>query len=297
MINYEIFSDSSSNLNDDTIDNLQLNVVSLVYIINGEEFNSYVKGADNSKKAFFERLKNKEEITTSCINEQTFIEAFEPTLQAGKDLLYIGFSSGVSNTYNCGANACKNLQAKYPSRKIIAVDTLSGSLGEGLIVNNACEMRLNGSTIEDVASYVENVRLNVIHVFTVEDLYWLYKGGRINRSTFLIGSIAKIKPIMDINNEGKIVSAGKSLGRKKSIIDMANIISKSIVNPEEQIVYISHGDCFEDVELLEKKILEKIQVKGFYVNDVDQVMGVHAGPGLLGAYFVGGERHQIKKLF
>ncbi|MEG1805498.1 MAG: DegV family protein, partial [Clostridia bacterium] len=267
MINYEIFSDSSSNLNDDTIDNLQLNVVSLVYIINGEEFNSYVKGADNSKKAFFERLKNKEEITTSCINEQTFIEAFEPTLQAGKDLLYIGFSSGVSNTYNCGASACRNLQAKYPSRKIIAVDTLSGSLGEGLIVNNACEMRLNGSTIEDVASYVENVRLNVIHVFTVEDLYWLYKGGRINRSTFLIGSIAKIKPIMDINNEGKIVSAGKSLGRKKSIIDMANIISKSIVNPEEQIVYISHGDCFEDVELLEKKILEKIQVKGFYVND------------------------------
>lgn len=296
MINYEIFSDSSSNLNDDTIDQMQLNVVSLIYIINGKEYSSYVKGSDNSKKFFFEMLRSREDVTTSCINEQTFIDAFEPTLQEGKDILYIGFSSGVSNTYSCGESACKTLKQKYPQRKIVSIDTLAGSLGEGLLVHKACQMRLDGQSLENVAETIENLKSSVIHLFTVEDLRWLYKGGRISRATFLIGSLAKIKPILDINDEGKIVSAGKSLGRSKSIIDIANLLAKSIVNPEEQTIYISHGDCFDDVELLKKKIMEKVTVKDFYVNYVDQVMGVHSGPGLLGVYFIGVGRHQVKKL-
>ena len=289
-MNYVIFSDSSCNLSDQTINDLDINIAPLVYIQNGKQELSYTKGQDTNLKAFFELLRSKAEVSTSCVNEQSFADLFEPFLKAGQDILYIGFSSGVSNTFNCGDRACKSLSEQYPDRKLLAVDTLSGSLGEGLLVKKASEMRLAGASFDDVATWVKDNAKKSIHLFTADDLHWLHKGGRISKASLIIGSLAKIKPLMDISNEGKIVSSGKALGRKRAIIDLANKLADQISNPSEQTIFISHGDCLEDAEFLQKKILEKVQVKDFYINYLDQVMGVHGGPGLLGAYFLGKER-------
>ena len=289
-MNYVIFTDSSCNLKDQTINDLDINVAPLVYINKGKEELSYVKGQATDLKGFFELLRSKAEISTSCVNEQSFIDLFEPFLKEGKDILYLGFSSGVSNTYNCGARACNTLSEQYPDRKLVSVDTLSGSLGQGMLVKTACEMRLDGKSLDEVATWMTETRKNAIHLFTADDLHWLHKGGRISKASLIIGSLAKIKPLMDISNEGKIVSSSKAIGRKRAIIDLANKLADQITNAGEQTVFISHGDCIEDAEFLQKKILEKVKVKDFYVNYLDQVMGVHGGPGLLAVFFIGKNR-------
>lgn len=289
-MNFEIFSDSASNLTDDMIDKLQLNVVSLVYILGGKEYTGYVKGVATDLKEFYNLLRQKQEISTSCVNEQTFIEAFEPVLKSGKDILYIGFSSALSATYASGVNACKALQEKYPERKLLYVDTLGASLGEGLLVYYACNMRLEGKSIDEIYQFVEETKFKLAHWFTVEDLYWLFKGGRITKSAYWVASIAKIKPVLHMDNEGRLVPVHKVIGRTKSLIALADHIAETIVNPEEQIIFISHGDCIEDVEFLKKKISEKVKVKGFYDNYVDPVIGAHCGPGTVAVFCIAKQR-------
>ncbi|MEG1519557.1 MAG: DegV family protein [Clostridia bacterium] len=287
---YEIFSDSSSNLTDDLIDKLQLKVVSLVYVLGGVEFTSYVKGRNNDLKEFYNLLRQKQEISTSCVNCQTFIDAFEPVLQSGKDLLYIGFSSALSATFHAAETACENLREKYPDRKILCVDTLGASLGQGLLCYYACNMRLDGKSIDEAYSFVQNNKLNLAHWFTVDDLYWLFKGGRITKSAYWAASIAKIKPVLHMDNLGRLVPVHKVIGRKKSIITLADHVASSIVNPDSQMIFISHGDCIDDVELLQKKISERINVKGFYSNYVDPVVGAHSGPGTLAVFCLADKR-------
>lgn len=289
-MSYVIYSDSSCNLTDDMIEKLELSIVSLVYIANGTEIVSYVKGENNDLEPFYKKLRDKMDITTSCVNEETFYDAFKLTCEKGEDILYIGFSSSLSATYQSGENALKRLREEFPERKLISVDTLSGSLGEGLLVCNACTKRQEGETIDEVAQWVEDNKLKVAHWFTVEDLYWLFKGGRITKTTMWVANLTKIKPILNIDNSGHLVPVSKAIGRKRSLIELANHVVKTIVDPENQIVYISHGDCIEDVEFLKKKINDKIKVKGYYENYVDPVLGAHSGPGTMAVFFFADHR-------
>ncbi len=290
-MNYEIFTDSSCNLTDEMIEELDIKIVSLVFIVDGVEYVSYVKGRDSNLEQYYTMLREKKNITTSCVNYQSFIDSFEEVLEQGKDILYLGFSSGLSLTFENGRRACEDLKAKYPDRKIIAVDTLSASMGEGLSVFYAAKMRLDGKSIEEVAEYVENTKLKVNHFFTVEDLYWLYKGGRVTKTAFLMASVAKIKPVMHVDDNGKLVAVGKVLGRKKSLLWIVDRVCEIVEKCGEQYIFISHGDCKDDVEFVKSKIRERVSVKAFYENYVDPVVGAHSGPGTMALFAIGDTRN------
>lgn len=289
-MNFEIFTDSSANLTDELIDKHNINVVSLVFIVNGKEYISYTKGGDNNLQKFYTMLRQKSTLSTSCVNEQTFYDTFEDTLKKGKDILYIGFSSALSGTYNSAHNALENLKLKYPKQKIMDIDTLGASLGQGLLVLYAAIYRSNGQSIEQVHKWLEDNKLKLCHYFTVDDLFFLFRGGRVKSSSYLVANLINIKPIMHMDDFGRLVATGKVIGRTKSLNTIANMVVRDIINPENQILCITHGDCIDDVEYLKKRILDKIKVKEIIINYVDPVVGAHSGPGTIAIFFLGSKR-------
>lgn len=287
---YEIFTDSSANLTNELIDKYDINIISLIFISQNKEYISYVKNADNDLKKFYDMLRNKEELSTSCANTNTFIEAFEPVLKQGKDLIYIGFSSALSGTYCAGEQAAESLKKLYPKRKILYLNTLGASLGEGLLVLYAARMREAGKTLDEVYSWLEENRLKVCHYFTVDDLFFLFRGGRVKKSNYLIANIISLKPIMHMDDFGRLIPLNKVIGRRKSISCLADMVINNIVEPEKQTVCISHGDCINDVNVLIERINSAITVKEWIINYVDPVVGAHSGPGTIAIFFLGEKR-------
>jgi len=287
---FELFTDSSANLTNEVINKYNINIVSLIFICKDKEYISYTKNGENDLKQFYTMLKNKESLTTSCANEDSFINAFEPVLKEGKDILYIGFSSALSGTYHAGEQAIETLKAKYPNRKILCSNTLGASLGEGLLVLYAARMREEDKSIEEVFAWQEENRLKLCHYFTVDDLYYLFRGGRVKASNYLIANIINIKPIMHMDDYGRLIAIGKVIGRRKSLNTLADMVIKNIIEPEKQTVCISHGDCIEDAEFLKEKISKQIQVKEWITHYVDPVVGAHSGPGTIAIFFIGTHR-------
>ena len=289
-MSYEIITDSTANLPNHIIDRFSVNVIPVPVIVNGEITYSYEKDGKNDLKIFYEKLRKKESISTSCINEETFVEAFGSVLESGKDILYVAFSSALSVTCANGRAAASRLAEKYPDRKIYVVDSLGASMGEGLMVYHACTLKENGRTIEEVRDWLEANKLRLAHWFTVEDLYWLFKGGRVKSTSYLLASILNIKPVMHCDDEGRLTAVGKVLGRKKSIAAMVDKMVQTVENPEEQVIFIGHGDCIEDAEYMKNKINEKMKVKEFVTHYIDPVIGAHSGPGTLALFFLGKNR-------
>lgn len=289
-MNYEIFTDSTANLPNGIIDRFKLNVLAVPVIVNGEVTYSYEKDGKNDLKIFYEKLRKKESISTSCINKESFLDAFEPVLKQGKDILYIAFSSNLSVTCENGKAAAKELMIKYPGRTVSVVDSLGASMGEGLMVYYACTLKEQDKTLEEVRDFLEKNKLRLAHWFTVEDLYWLFKGGRVKATSYLLASILNIKPVMHCDDDGRLTAVGKVLGRKKSILAMVDKMVQTIENPEEQVIFIGHGDCVADAEFMISKIKEKIKVKEFVTHYIDPVIGAHSGPGTLALFFLGSKR-------
>lgn len=287
---YRIVTDSSANLTDELIDKYDIGIASLVFYSGNKEFTSYVKGVKTDLKQFYDMLRKKDALITSCVNEATFIEVFEPTLQEGLDILYIGFSSALSATYISGEKAAAALRKKYPERKIITVNTLGASLGEGLLVLYAARMKEAGASMKEVQNWLEQNRLKLCHYFTVDDLFFLFRGGRVKKTSYLIANLVNIKPIMHMDDYGRLIPIGKVMGRKKSLNTIAEMVIRDIVDPEDQTICVSHGDCIEDVEYLKEKIEEKIKVKEWVINYVDPVVGAHSGPGTVAIFFLGNHR-------
>lgn len=289
-MSYEIITDSTANLPNHIIDRFSVNVIPVPVIVNGEITYSYEKDGKNDLKIFYEKLRKKESISTSCINEETFVETFGSVLESGKDILYVAFSSALSVTCANSRAAVSRLAEKYPDRKIYVVDSLGASMGEGLMVYHACTLKENGKTIDEVRDWLEANKLRLAHWFTVEDLYWLFKGGRVKSTSYLLASILNIKPVMHCDDEGRLTAVGKVLGRKKSIAAMVDKMVQTVENPEEQVIFIGHGDCIEDAEYLKNKINEKMKVKEFVTHYIDPVIGAHSGPGTLALFFLGKNR-------
>ena len=287
---YRIVTDSSANLTDELIDKYDIGIASLVFYSGNKEFTSYVKGVKTDLKQFYDMLRKKDALTTSCVNEATFIEVFEPTLQEGLDILYIGFSSALSATYISGEKAAAALRKKYPERKIITVNTLGASLGEGLLVLYAARMKEAGASMKEVQNWLEQNRLKLCHYFTVDDLFFLFRGGRVKKTSYLIANLVNIKPIMHMDDYGRLIPIGKVMGRKKSLNTIAEMVIRDIVDPEDQTICVSHGDCIEDVKYLKEKIEGKIKVKEWVINYVDPVVGAHSGPGTVAIFFLGNHR-------
>ena len=289
-MSFEIVTDSSCNLPEDIIDRYGLHILSLRFLVGGKEYYSYTKGEITDLAQFYTMMRNKEEITTSQISSDTCTKLFESLLQDGKDVLYIGFSSALSGTYQVGYLALEELKKKYPERKIYAVDTLGASLGEGLLVYHAANLREAGESIEAVNGWLLENRLHLCHWFTVDDLFFLQRGGRVSGTVAIFGTLLNVKPVMHMDNEGRLIFVTKVRGRKRSLDALVERLDQTAINPSEQSIFITHGDCLGDAQYVAKKIEEKYHPKEIVINWVDPVIGAHSGPGTVALFFLGTER-------
>ena len=241
-------------------------------------------------KEFYEYLRQKHGAKTSAVNMDRFIQAFEPFVAEGKDLLYIGFSSGLSATFMAGKNAAEELSEKYPERKIVAIDSLCASLGQGLLVKLAVDKKNAGATIEEVAAYVEEEKWHLAHWFTVDDLFFLKRGGRISATTAVLGTVLQFKPVLHVDDEGHLINMTKVRGRNASIAELLAKMKETAIDPEKQTVYISHGDCYDDAKKLADMITAEFGVTDILINEVGPVIGAHSGPGTLALFFLANAR-------
>ena len=284
---YVIVTDSGSDLPKYLSEELGVQVISLSVLVDGEEA---MDDEMVERPLFYEKLRNGKMATTAAVNMEKFAAVAEPLLKEGKDILYLGFSSGLSSTYQAAKNAAEELQETYPERKIIAVDTLCASLGEGLIVYHATRLQSEGKSIEETAKWVEDNRLNLAHWFTVDDLHFLKRGGRVSAATAMVGSMLQIKPVMHVDDEGHLVKVTTARGRRASIKALFDKIPETAIDPEKQVYYISHGDCLADAELLASMIRERYGDVKIVIDYVGAVIGAHSGPGTLALFFLGTKR-------
>ncbi len=289
-MSYKIFSDASCNLSADMLNDLGVVYKALTMHIDGQEVNNYLTDEKFSFKGFYDRLRNKEHIKTSLLNVEEFTEAFEEILTGGDDVLAILISSGISGTYQAAKIAADDLREKYPDRKIIVIDSLAASIGHGLLVYYAAKMQQDGKTIDETADFIYKNRLKLVHKFTVDDLFFLKRGGRLSGGVAVIGTILQIKPVLHVDDDGKLISQSKVNGRKKSINEIFESFKENVVDPENQVIAICHGDCIEDAEYLANKIRAEYNVKDVIINYCDPVIAAHAGPGVLALFYLGKER-------
>lgn len=287
MNKYVIVTDSSADLTPELLGGYDLVTLQLDVLMEGED------STPNDKvdiKEFYAKLRDKKNATTSAVNIDAFEAAFEPYLSNGIDVLYLGFSSGLSGTYNAGLVAAKELAEKYPERKVYAVDTLAASLGQGMLVYYALKMKAEGADIDTVRNFIEEKKLNLCHWFTVDDLFFLKRGGRVSAATAIVGSMLSIKPVLHVDNKGRLINVSKARGRKASIDALFENMKATVTEPKDQTIFISHGDALEDAEYLAQKIKAELGVKEVKIGYVGAVIGAHSGPGTLALFYFGTER-------
>jgi len=289
-MSFRIFTDSSCNLTVEMMKDLGVISKSLTLLIDGNEISDYLTDGKFSFKGFYDKLRNKENIKTSLINVDEFSASFEEILKNGEDILAILISSGISGTYQAAKIAADDLSEKYPERKIIVIDSLSASIGHGLLVYYAAMLEREGKTIDEVAQFVNDNRLKMVHKFTVDDLFFLKRGGRLSGGVAIIGTILQIKPLLHVNDEGKLIAQDKVNGRKKSLNNIFEEFKRNVVDPENQVVAICHGDCIDDAEYLANKIRSECKVKDIIINYCDPVLGAHAGPGVVALFYFADKR-------
>lgn len=288
MNEYVIFTDSSCDLSFELIKQRGAYCASLSFRFDDDE-QVYNNNAMPLKE-FYDRVRAGGVAKTSAINPDTFAIAFEQLLKEGKDILYLGFSSGLSTTFNSARIAAEGLKADYPDRKIIVVDTLAASAGVALLLDLVIEKKNAGATIEEAAKYAEDIKHNICHWFTVDDLVYLKRGGRISPSAAFFGNMLGIKPVLHVDNEGHLVNVQKVRGRKLAIETLAGKCNETLRQDYPKKAYISHADCINDAIALTKILEEKYGVKTEVITDVGAVIGAHSGPGTLALFFVGTER-------
>lgn len=284
MLNYEIFTDSSCDLSKDIIDRYDLKVMQLEVIIDEKP---PVLNCEIDTKAFYESLRQGANAKTSAVTPGYFEEHMRKSLEDGKDILYIGFSSGLSVTFNNGRMICEELQEEFPDRKILYVDTTSGSGGQAILVYHAAKMRESGASMEEIKTEVEALRDYVHHQVTVEDLFFLKRGGRIDAKSAIVGTMLKIKPIINVDVNGKLSSVGKVRGRKASMTELLNRMKATVDTERFPYVSVFHGDCSEEADVLETMVKEAYPQLEVLRGDVGTVIGAHTGPGVLVLCYVG----------
>lgn len=289
MRDYAIATDSSCDLSPQLVKELDLTVVPLSVQLGQDRYRNSPDEAPESH-VFYTRLSQGEPAQTSAPNVEEFKDAFRPLLQAGKDVLYLGFSSGLSATCQNGAIAAQELQEEFPQAKLITVDTLCASLGQGLIIHLAVEEKRQGKTIEAVADFVRQTIPHLCHWFTVGDLNQLRRGGRLSAGKAVLGNLLHVKPVLHVDDAGHLVPVDSVKGRKKSIEALVNKMAESVVAPQTQRVYISHGDCLDDAQTLAALVKERLKVASVTIGDVGPVIGAHSGLGTLALFFLGKQR-------
>ena len=283
---FKIVTDSCANLTDEVINKFDITILPLTFMVDGEQHTSYKKNEKSNLPIFYKMMREGKVVTTSLPNLVDSKKEFEKILESGNDLLFISFSSGLSGTYAALDLVCKELASQFEDRKIYTVDTLAAAAGQGMLVWMAAEMREEGKPIEEVRDWLEDNKLHLAHWFTVDDLHFLERGGRVSKTAAFAGTVLNIKPVLHVDDEGHLIPMEKVRGRKKSIEALAQHMKKTMIEPYEYKVLISHGDCPEDAELLANKAKEVSGVKDVCVNCLDPVIGAHSGPGTLALFYL-----------
>lgn len=285
---YIISTDCMADLPADFIEAHHLSVHPLYYQIGDQTYNA-LEGT-LSEAEFYAKMRNGEMPTTMASNPEYIEQSFSQNIAEGYDILHISFSSALSSSYNNTAVTAKAMMEQHPDTKIIVIDSLSASLGQGLLIYYACKKKEEGASIEELAEYIESIKLNICHQFTVDDLFHLHRGGRVSKATAIIGTIANIKPVLHVDNEGRLINISKIRGRKRSLITLVDNMEKVIDSYENPIVFISHGDCLEDALFVKQQIEERFGIHEFLINYVGSTIGAHSGPGTVALFFMGRER-------
>ena len=287
MRDYVITVNSTVDLPKEWLEERKVPVIPLKYTIDNE---TYTDMEGLSSKEFFEKLRDGKMATTSQINPEEARAQLEPFLKEGKDVLHLGFSSGLSGTYNSMRIAGEELKEEYPEAKIIIIDTLCACLGDGLLLYKSLQLKEAGKTIEETAKWVEENKLHICHNVTVDDLFHLHRGGRISKASAVLGSVVQIKPIIHMDENGKLQVIGKERGRKKSLNKIVDMAVEQIKGWDNDIAMITHGDCQEDAEYVAKLVRERLGIENILINNIGTVIGSHTGPGVVAVFVMGNKR-------
>ena len=286
-MSYRIITDTCCDFPQNMYEELQLSVVPLTLNFRGQEHNNFNEAF---LQDMYQGMREGESGTTSAVNPDGWATVIEPVLVAGQDALILAFSSGLSTTYQSAVIAATELAEKYPDRKIHVVDTLCASLGQGLFVWHACKKRAEGMSFDELVSWCEDNKLNLCHWFTVDDLMFLKRGGRVSAATALVGTMLQIKPVMHVDNEGHLIKVGTARGRKASINALVSKMGETALPGENDTVFICHGDCMEDAQYMANRVKEQYGVKDVFIYYTGAVIGSHSGPGTLALFYLGDHR-------
>lgn len=292
MAEFKIITDSTADLPEEYLKEHDIDCMNLWYMIGGETYGGET-GKELPWKEFYALMRNGEMPTTAQVNPEEAKEQFKKSIEAGsKKILYLAFSSGLSGTYNSVRIAAEEIMEEYPDCQIIVIDTLCASLGEGLLVYYAVKMQNEGKSFEEVAKWVEEHVQNFVHVFTVDDLNHLHRGGRVSKAVAIIGTLAGIKPVLHVDEEGHLVPQSNVRGRKKSLLKLVDNMEKQMgsYTGKNDIVFISHGDALEDAEFVRDEVKRRFGIEKFIINRVGPTIGAHSGPGTIALFFMGDVR-------
>lgn len=287
MPDYQILTDTACDLSRQLLTDLELTAVPLFLNFRGETLPDSV---DEGIHTLYDGLRSGEVATTSAVNPDRWSSAMEPMLAAGQNVLVIAFSSGLSTTYQSAVIAAEELKEKYPDRSIRVVDSRSASLGQGLLVWYACRKRDEGMDLDALTAWAEDARFHLCHWFTVDDLMYLKRGGRISATTAIVGTMLKIKPVLHMDDEGHLINMFKVRGRKASIEALVDKAAELGGDYDNSTMFICHGDCIEDAKYLEHLVKERLGVKNVFIGYTGAVIGSHSGPGTLALFFLGKQR-------
>lgn len=286
-MSYQILTDSCCDFPTEYYEKLNLTMVPLSVDFRGEVFDDK---NDDSLKTLYAGLRAGEVARTAAVNPERWASAMEPVLSRGEDVLVIAFSSGLSTTYQSAVIAAEELKEKYPDRAIYVVDTLAASMGQGLLTWYACKKRDEGASLEEVRDWLEENKLHLCHWFTVDDLMYLKRGGRISAATAVVGTMLQIKPVLHMDDEGHLINMAKARGRKASLEALAKKAGELGTGYDNSTVFISHGDCIDDANYLAGLMKERYGVKDVVISYVGSVIGSHSGPGTVALFFLGTHR-------
>lgn len=288
MRDYVIFVDSACDISCDILNEWGVKYCALSLAFNDDP-NEY-QDHDIPAAEFYNKMRNGAQPKTSAANMGKFCDAFESIVKEGYDILYLGFSSGLSATVNFAREAAEEIMSEYEGSKVVVVDSLCASAGYGLLLKLLVDKKNEDASIDEAADYAENTKLNVCHWFTVDDLKYLKAGGRISATTALLGGMLNIKPVMKMDNNGKLISVSKVRGRKAAIKAIADLYMETAIDKKDGVVFISHGDCIDDANLLADMIKENSGASVQITTYVGPVIGSHSGPGTLALFFLANER-------
>ena len=285
-----ITTDSTTDFDAGYIKEHDIHMVPLSFQLEGELYPDLNAGDGGDYKWFYDQLRHGAMPTTTQVNPGDARDFFEPLIKEGYDILHLAFSSGLSGTYGSMVVAADDLMAEYPDCKIVVIDSLCASLGEGLLYHHMRRLQDEGKTLEEIADWTEKNKLKVCHIVIADDLHHLQRGGRVSKTTAIVGTMLGIKPIIHLLDEGKLIPVGKTRGRKAGIKNLLDTMAEKFVPEENDCVYICHADCLDDAQAMAAEIRRRFGVKEIYINYIGAVIGSHTGTGTMSIFFMGDKR-------